>query len=142
LLRERNIRFGKEWWTKHPEAKATLTQVSRPTSIESLARESILRRGIQMIVSKRLENVCYPDIILPTLKIALFCHGCFWHACPFHNPVVPSWLRAKIKDQFVEEELNKRGWKTLVIWEHEFKIDKDAAGLKLDAMLNSTSSVS
>jgi G:T-mismatch repair DNA endonuclease (very short patch repair protein) len=95
-----------------------------------------------MLVSKRLEDIWYPDIILPTLKIVVLCHGRFWHACRIHDPIVPSLLRAKIKDQFVEEGLSKRRWKTLVIWEHEFKIDKDAAGLKLDAMLNSTSSVS
>jgi len=139
-LRERNTRFWSDFWSKHPEAKATLTQVSRPTRIELMARESISKRGIVMIVSKRLEDICYPDIILPTLKIAIFCHGCFWHACALHNPVVPSWLRAKIKDQFVEDELTKRGWRVLVVWEHEFKTDKDAAGLKLDAMLNSSTS--
>jgi hypothetical protein len=69
-LRERNARFWKEYYSKHPEAKARLTQVSRPTRIQLLARESISKRGIPTIVSKRLEDICYPDIILPTLKIA------------------------------------------------------------------------
>ena len=40
-LRERNARFWNEFWAKHPEAKATLTQVSRTTKIELMARESI-----------------------------------------------------------------------------------------------------
>jgi DNA mismatch endonuclease (patch repair protein) len=109
--------------------------VSRPTKIELLARESLIRREIPIMVSKRLEDVFYPDVILPTLKIAVFCHGCFWHACPEHNPVVPNWLRAKIKDKFVEDELKKRGWKVLVAWEYEFKTNKDVVGMKLDAML-------
>jgi len=141
-LRERNTRFWKEYYSKHPEAKAKLTQVSRPTSIELLARTSIERRGIPMVVSTPLEDICYPDVILPTLKIAVFCHGCFWHACPQHNPVVPDWLRAKIKDEFVNRELEKRGWKVLVAWEHEFKTNKDIVGEKLDLMLGSASGVS
>ena len=95
-----------------------------------------------MVVSKRLENLCYPDVILPTLKIAVFCHGCFWHACPQHNPVVPDWLRAKIKDEFVNTELEKRGWLVLVAWEHEFKTNKDIVGEKLDLMSGSSPGVS
>jgi DNA mismatch endonuclease, patch repair protein len=138
-LSERNTKFWKEWWPRHPEARATMTSVSRPTSIELLARASIERRGIPMIVSKRLEDVCYPDVILPTLRIAVFCHGCFWHACPKHNPVVPDWLRAKIKDEFVNRELERRGWKVLIAWEHEFKTNKDIVGEKLDLMLASAS---
>lgn len=134
-LSERNKTFWKDWWQKHPEARATITQVSRPTSIELLARDSMARRGIPFLVSKRLEDVCYPDVILPTVRIAIFCHGCFWHACPLHSPVVPDWLRKKIKDEFVESELQKKGWRVLVVWEHEFKTNKDAAGAKLDAML-------
>lgn len=141
-LRERNTKFWKDFWTKNPGAKAYLTQVSRPTSIELLARESFSKRGIPIVVSKRLEDLCYPDVILQELKIAVFCHGCFWHACPTHNPVVPAWLREKIKDQYVEDELRKRGWRILVVWEHEFKMNKDAAGLKLDAMLGPSASVS
>ena len=138
-LGERNTRFWNEWWPKHPEARATITQVSRPTSIELLARQSVIRRGIPMTLSKRLEDVCYPDVILHTLKIAVFCHGCFWHACPQHNPIVPDWLRAKIKDGFVSRELEKRGWRVLVAWEHEFKTNKDVVGEKLDLMLGSGS---
>jgi len=141
MLSERNTKFWKEWWPKHPEAKATITQVSRPTSIELLARESVLRRGIPLVVSKRLEDICYPDVIPPSLKIAVFCHGCFWHACPQHSPVVPDWLRAKIKDDFVNRELEKRGWKVLVAWEHEFKTNKDIVGEKLDLMLASNKEV-
>ena len=95
-----------------------------------------------MVVSRRLEDLCYPDVILPTLKIAVFCHGCFWHACPQHNPVVPGWLKAKIKDEFVNRELEKRGWKVLIAWEHEFKTNKDVVGEKLDLMLRSSPGVS
>ena len=142
ILSERNTKFWNAWWAEHPEARATNAQVSRPTSIELMARNSIARRGIPMVVSKRLEDICYPDVILPTLKIAVFCHGCFWHACPVHCPVVPNWLRAKIKDKFVEAELEKRGWTVLVAWEHEFKANKDIVGAKLDAMMQSPSEVS
>ena len=82
LLGEKNTRFWNEWWPKHPEARALMTQVNRPTSIELLARASIERRGIPMIVSRRLEDLCYPDVILPTLKIAVFATGVFGMPAP------------------------------------------------------------
>lgn len=50
--------------------------------------------------------------------------------------------QAKIKDEFVNRELEKRGWKVLVAWEHEFKTNKDIVGEKLDLMLGSASGVS
>jgi G:T-mismatch repair DNA endonuclease (very short patch repair protein) len=56
--------------------------------------------------------------------------------------VVRDWLRAKIKDGFVTRELEKRGWKVLVAWEHEFKTNKDVIGEKLDLMLGSSAEVS
>ena len=134
---EQGRRYWTAWWKAHPEAKETMTLPDRPTKIELMARQSLVRRGIPFAVAKRIEKLCYPDLFPPELKIAIFCHGCFWHACPQHDPIVPDWLRPKIKDSFVETELEKRGWKVLAAWEHEFKTNKDVVGSKLDAMLQS-----
>lgn len=135
-LAERNHWFFREWWRKHPEHAETMARVARPTTIEMLARESLTKRGVKFSVCKRVEEICFPDLFLPDEKIAIFCNGCYWHACPKHCPSVPDWLRKKIKDRQIYEELGRRGWKVLAIWEHEFKLNHDVAGERLEQMLH------
>ena len=139
---ERKRQFAKwshefliEWWQGHPEAKEKLMRVARPTRIELLARASLDRRGIPFQTCKRIEGICFPDLVLHAQRIGVFCNGCFWHACPEHFPIVPGWLRKKIKDRQIFEELRRRGWRVLVAWEHEFDENNDIVGLKLDELL-------
>jgi len=134
-LAERNHWFFKEWWRAHPEHEEITARVTRPTRIEILARESLATRGVKFSVCKRVEGICIPDLFLPDEKIAVFCNGCYWHACPKHCPNVPDWLRKRIKDRQIYEELGRRGWKVLAIWEHEFKSNRDIAGERLEEML-------
>ena len=47
-----------------------------------------------------------------------------------------------LKDDFVNRELQKRGWRVLIAREHEFKTNKDIVGEKLDMMLGSSPGVS
>ncbi|MBZ5664807.1 MAG: DNA mismatch endonuclease Vsr [Acidobacteriia bacterium] len=68
-----------------------------------------------------------PDFILGDCRLALFVHGCFWHAhkgC--NNATLPSsntgyWHRKidrnRKRDRRVCEALRKIGWRTAVIWE-------------------------
>jgi len=68
-----------------------------------------------------------PDFVFPTLKLAVFVDGCFWHCCPRHSnlPVNngPFWKRKldanKRRDRLVSRTLRKKGWRVLRIWEHE-----------------------
>ncbi len=68
-----------------------------------------------------------PDFVLPDCNLALFVHGCFWHA---HNGCKSSTLptsnldywtgkigKNRRRDRRVREELRKGGWRTAVIWE-------------------------
>ena len=135
-LSENNRRRLPEWWRQHPDAKERLVKRQRPTMIELFARDSLSKRNIAFVVNKWVEDLCIPDLVIPDRKIAIFCHGCFWHACPEHSPVVPAWLRNKIKDKEIRDTLEKRGWRVLEVWEHEFKINKDAAWEKLQALTN------
>lgn len=73
-----------------------------------------------------------PDITFPTIKVALFVNGCFWHRCPHCNLSLPkvnqSFWRNKFqsnieRDKNKIEELKKAGWKVIVIWECEIKAD-------------------
>jgi DNA mismatch endonuclease, patch repair protein len=68
-----------------------------------------------------------PDFILRNCRLALFVHGCFWHAhkgCK--NATLPlsnsGYWHLKIdrnrkRDRRVRETLRKLGWRTAVVWE-------------------------
>lgn len=68
-----------------------------------------------------------PDFILNNAKLALFVHGCFWHAhesceaarLPKSNT---DYWTSKIggnrkRDRRVREALRRSGWRTAVVWE-------------------------
>jgi len=75
-----------------------------------------------------------PDIIIKNKKIAIFCHGCFWHQhknCKY--AVKPKsnknfWL-PKLKKNIQRDKKNtiflkKRGYNIIVLWECEVKKEK------------------
>lgn len=75
-----------------------------------------------------------PDFIFRKAKLAVFVDGCFWHGCPQHGTVPasnrPYWKRKLERnyerDQDVNRELRKRGWKVLRIWHHELSTKNQA----------------
>lgn len=88
-----------------------------------------------------------PDIIFPKKKLAIFIHGCFWHKCPKCKLPLPKTNRTFWKKKFFHnkerdvrktKELKKMKWRTLVIWEHEVKIDPKQAALKVLKRLRSS----
>jgi len=89
-LSNRNRIFFKEWWSQHPEEKARLALINRPTKIERLARTSLENRGIHYLANAPVEGICFPDLVLPERKIAIFCNGCYWHGCIEHCPNIPA----------------------------------------------------
>ena len=74
-----------------------------------------------------------PDFVFPTLKLAVFVDGCFWHGCPKHatSPVnnAEFWEKKlnanKLRDKLVTKSLRKDGWRVLRIWEHELTRKND-----------------
>jgi DNA mismatch endonuclease (patch repair protein) len=68
-----------------------------------------------------------PDFVFPTLRLAVFVDGCFWHACPIHATLPKQnaeFWRAKIarnqaRDRLVTRTLCAQGWRVMRIWEHE-----------------------
>ena len=78
-----------------------------------------------------------PDIAVGRCKVAIFVHGCFWHGhedCS-RGRLPKSRLKywnAKIssnrsRDATVEAELNREGWRQLVVWECQIRTQKAAA---------------
>lgn len=76
-----------------------------------------------------------PDIVLPSRKLAIFVHGCFWHrhfGCP--KASVPSsnieFWREKFqrnveRDKASVSALNDLGWKSIIVWECQTVHDPD-----------------
>lgn len=72
-----------------------------------------------------------PDIILPKHRAVVFVHGCFWHrhqGCPHattpssHQEYwLPKFKRTVERDKKNQEELRKKGWNVIVVWECETK---------------------
>jgi DNA mismatch endonuclease (patch repair protein) len=70
-----------------------------------------------------------PDVVVPTLRIALFADGCFFHHCPVHGRIpdsrqeywAPKILRNVERDRATETDLREHGFEVWRIWEHELK---------------------
>jgi DNA mismatch endonuclease (patch repair protein) len=82
-----------------------------------------------------------PDFVFQQHKLAVFVDGCFWHGCSLHGsrPMKnAAFWREKLqrnlaRDQFVNRELQRRGWRVMRIWQHE--LSKRNEGLLLARLL-------
>jgi DNA mismatch endonuclease, patch repair protein len=93
--------------------------------VRSLLRKSGFRYRSQ---SKGLPGT--PDFVLTEYSLALFIHGCFWHMHRCQPRTLPRsnrlyWVQKLQKnvarDRLVKNQLNRRGWQTLTIWECQLK---------------------
>lgn len=90
---------------------------------------------------------CKPDIIFPGRKKVIFVHGCFWHQhsdinCNYvHKPKsrlnywLPKLEKNKQRDIKNQNEIEKYGWKYLVVWECQIS-DTDEFKSKLKKFLD------
>jgi DNA mismatch endonuclease (patch repair protein) len=69
----------------------------------------------------------HPDFVFRARRLAVFVDGCFWHGCPKHGTIPKSnrdFWRAKLlansrRDRCQRQELRRRGWTVVRIWQHE-----------------------
>lgn len=104
---------------------------SKDTAPEIRVRSALHRAGYRFRLHVK-DLPGKPDIVLPKYKTVIFVHGCFWHrhkGCS--NATMPSTNQAFWKEKFKQNverdkreqaELEKRGWKVIVVW--ECKINK------------------
>lgn len=106
---------------------------SKDTKPEIIVRKYLFSKGFRYrLHDKKLAGK--PDLVLPKFRTVMFIHGCFWHGhkgCKYF--VVPKtntkwWLR-KINrnrelDQKNTQELLRRGWQVVTIFECELKNGK------------------
>jgi DNA mismatch endonuclease (patch repair protein) len=134
--------------TRPPQAKTPRPAMSRSemmarvrstdTQPEMCVRRALWAEGLRY----RLHNKTItgkPDLLFLDRRVALFVHGCFWHAhtgCVRHR--IPKsrveWWTAKIertkeRDVEVQTRLTAAGWIVLVIWECEAQVPANVVQL-------------
>jgi DNA mismatch endonuclease (patch repair protein) len=108
------------------------------TKPEMLVRKFLFANGFRYRLNvKNLPGK--PDIVLPKYKTVIFINGCFWHGhegCRYF--VIPKtrtdwWLQkisdTQIRDRKTQQELEKLGWKVIVVWQCELKKNNLSATL-------------
>jgi len=100
------------------------------TKPEMLVRRFLFSKGFRYRLHVK-DLPGKPDLVLPKYKTVIFINGCFWHGhegCRYF--VLPKtraewWLKkindTKLRDEKSKLELEKLGWKVIVIWECELK---------------------
>jgi DNA mismatch endonuclease (patch repair protein) len=134
--------------TASPEKRSwIMRQVKgRDTSPEKIVRSLLHRRGYRFRL-QRDDLPGKPDIVLPRFKTVVFVNGCFWHrhsgckraTTPATN--VDYWqtkfARNVARDARNQAELEKMGWRVVIVWECELK-DKTTLEKRLDDYLKSS----
>lgn len=101
---------------------------STNTRPELVVRRCLHRAGFRFRLHAR-DLPGRPDIVLPALRTVVDVRGCFWHShTGCSNARIPTtrrrYWRAKLegtqaRDEANFAELNRTGWKVVVLWECE-----------------------
>ena len=93
---------------------------------ELLIRRLLFSAGYRFRLHRR-DLPGTPDIVMPGKQIAIFVHGCFWHAhqgCKYFKvpKTRPDFWAAKLqaninRDHKSVDALVKMGWRVLCVWE-------------------------
>lgn len=106
---------------------------SKDTSIELMVRRYLFAMGYRYRVNYK-ELPGKPDIVFTKKKIAIFVHGCYWHGHDCGSRYAHTsqsnktyWEskieRTKQRDQEHINDLEALGWKVVVLWECEIKLE-------------------
>lgn len=114
---------------------STRSRMMRSIRAQDTRPELMLRRYLHSLGYRfrlhRKDLPGSPDIVLPRHKLAIFVHGCFWHRHPgcFYTTTPQSrqdfWQEKFLtnirRDRQACVELERMGWRVLVVWECGFK---------------------
>jgi len=103
--------------------------MSRVSRHELELGQQLRRRGYGFAVHARPTPACRSeaDILFSSARVAVSIDGCFWHSCPLHGRVPARdesfWrdklLRTRVRDAEAHAVLERAGWYSVRIWEHE-----------------------
>ncbi|WP_422362471.1 very short patch repair endonuclease [Pyruvatibacter mobilis] len=102
----------------------------KDTKPELVVRRGLHARGLRFrLHSDQLPG--RPDLVFPARRVALFVHGCFWHAhegCQYFKlpQTDPDRWRRKLEGNRCRDIRNQSalihlGWRVLVVWECELR---------------------
>jgi DNA mismatch endonuclease, patch repair protein len=104
------------------------------TRPELLVRSYLHKQGLRFRLTSATSLPCRPDLVFPSIRAAVFVHGCFWHqhsGCSHAtSPRVnrkywePKLLRNRARDVLCASQLAALGWQVFVVWECEVTTDK------------------
>ncbi|MCD7984881.1 MAG: very short patch repair endonuclease [Desulfovibrio sp.] len=134
--------------TANPEKRSwIMRQVKgRDTSPEKIVRSLLHRMGYRFRL-QRDDLPGKPDIVLPRFKTVVFVNGGFWHRhsvskrATTHETTVyysqTKFARNVARDARNQVELEKMGWRVVIVWECELK-DKTTLEKRLNDYLKSS----
>lgn len=117
--------------TKTPEERSRNMSLIRSsdTKPEEYVRRYLFSMGFRYRKNdKRLPGK--PDIVLPKYKTVIFVNGCFWHMHGCSRSRLPksnlSYWEPKLmrnieRDKQNYYDLERLGWKVIIVWECELK---------------------
>lgn len=117
---------------------------TRNTAPELALRKALRSRGLIGYRLNYAKAPGRPDVAFVGRKVAVFVHGCFWHACPHCALRKPKsntefWTRKlnanKARDARKVRELRKAGWRVLTVWECRLKKNADAEARRVEHVL-------
>lgn len=116
------------------------------TRPERLVRSGLWREGFRFRLHVR-SLPGHPDIVLPRWRTVVQVHGCFWHGhtnCRFFRlpQVRRQFWKDKIatnrrRDRKTQEDLLRRGWRYMVVWECALRDNPARAGNLLCQVIRS-----
>src|SRR3954452_7484855 len=122
--------MGKAPAPSSPEALARMKrQARRDTKPELALRKALFAKGLRYRVDhKPLAGMRQrADVVFTRAKVAVFVHGCFWHACPVHGTqpkANAAWWADKLaanvaRDADTRRRLEDACWDVVTLWEHD-----------------------
>lgn len=110
-------------------ARATMRANRRVSARETAFRLALWHAGARGY-RLRAHLPGRPDLVFPSIRLAIFVNGCFWHLCEECRLPMPSanadfWtdklLETRRRDLRVLSRLRDMGWVAITVWEHEIR---------------------
>ena len=122
--------------TRTPEQRKRIMAAvrSKDTSPEVRLRRALFQAGVRGWRCHYKRAPGQPDLAWPSLRVALFVDGAFWHGHPSRHKPGRSGAYWDIKiagnvdrDRRTDEALRAAGWSVIRIW--DFDVRRDLAGV-------------
>lgn len=99
---------------------------TRPEKVFRKLLREVTDRGVRYNLASLPGS---PDVVVHSLKLAVFVEGCFWHSCPRHGRIPKSnvefWekklSRNRARDRRNRAALRGLGWTVWRVWEHDLR---------------------